>query len=476
MVSSTNFVKELEWPTYFAVKNILPPTVEEEKEVASKWGNEAKLLKEMNRRNKEHIVRFITAFKWGEDLHDTSYYLMFEWANGGSLENIWRKYPQAVSKVGVVKDAVKQMLGLAGALVATHQAKIRHGDLKPQNILCFLDNADSIFGTLKIGDWGLAKYHNVMTRSRQVVGQVTATKWGTALYEAPEADSMLGRRILSRQYDVWAMGCILLELIIWLLYGYEGIIRFRAEVQGTSREPVSFYRVIPGPNDTLPSAIIHEVVIKWMDHLELKEAACAEATALGRILTLVRKHLLVVKYRAISMATFNDNDEALTPLRKLSTSSQGPPPEASDVVRIMTPEEVMIPGDRSDGVTRIIGLGNQPGVPDVVLVSSDDDDKLLLPQEPSLIQSYRIESDALEMHLSHIYYNDEQGDDFWFPASPPGTPRRLPPKAAEKSYQDEKGYLTTPFLLQERLPPLQDANLVPGMQQLSVQAPVIVST
>ena len=53
-------------------------------------------------------------------------------------------------------------------------------------------------------------------------------------YEAPEAIGELnGPR--SRLYDVWSMGCITLEFIIWLLYGNDELNNFYGQLKGDAQ-------------------------------------------------------------------------------------------------------------------------------------------------------------------------------------------------------------------------------------------------
>jgi serine/threonine protein kinase len=219
---------------------------------------------------------------------------MFEWADGGSLEDLWDKNPEPALSTELIKEAVVQLRGLAEALYATHNQEndvgIRHGDLKPENILRFQSKPESIFGTLKIGDWGLAKYHNTATVLR---GENTTTKYGTPLYEPPEVE--VGKlKILGRQYDIWSMGCIILELIIWLLYGYNDVKRFRKEVRGESKNQVPCYRFVSDGDGDQYKAKVHEIVVRWMDHMA-EDPVCAADTAMGELLNLVRKRLLVVE-------------------------------------------------------------------------------------------------------------------------------------------------------------------------------------
>ncbi|CAH1796484.1 unnamed protein product [Owenia fusiformis] len=80
-----------------------------------------------------------------------------------------------------------------------HKNWILHRDLKPNNLLI---NEN---GVLKLGDFGLAKYYGSPNRiyTHQVV-----TRW----YRAPEL--LFGARIYGTGIDIWAVGCILAELLI----------------------------------------------------------------------------------------------------------------------------------------------------------------------------------------------------------------------------------------------------------------------
>lgn len=73
-------------------------------------------------------------------------------------------------------------------------------DLKPANLL--IDNN----GCVKIADFGLARMYILNEPNRQYSHQV-ATRW----YRAPEL--LYGSRNYTPAIDLWAVGCIMAELI-----------------------------------------------------------------------------------------------------------------------------------------------------------------------------------------------------------------------------------------------------------------------
>lgn len=253
----------------------------------------------MNTLNQDHIVRFITAFH-RDKKDEQEHYLMFEWADGGNLRDLWREIPQPNLTASLVKAAIKQLLGLAEALCAAHYpnetgALYRHGNLKPANILRFHDGSE--IGKLKIGDWGEAKEHNLVTELRT---NETTAEYGTRRYEAPEVEtgvrlSYLGQTLKrrSRLSDIWAMGCITLEFIVWLLYGLDELGRFNRSVDGELSDNSPLYQISNVNGKKV--ARVHSAAVRWMDHMARDPHCQVGATALGDLLELVREGLLVVK-------------------------------------------------------------------------------------------------------------------------------------------------------------------------------------
>ncbi|KAJ0116629.1 hypothetical protein J7T55_009779 [Diaporthe amygdali] len=286
-------------PGTVAVKEI-QPNEEDRKHIVDMWGQEARALQKMNLLHQPHIVKFHTSFRRG-DPGRQDHYLMFEWADGGNLRDLWRTFDRPALSRELVKATVRQILGLAKAIDKAHYPEtgpnFRHGDLKPENILWFTGKE---MGTLKIGDWGTAKQHFHVTEMRNTR---TKTAWGTRTYEPPEevCDQSTNLRIpgqygskRSRLYDMWAFGCITLEFLIWLMYGREELKRFNQGIIIDDANNTRFYLTKLDDNGN-PKARVHDVAAKWMEHMANDPICKSGSTALGSLLEIVQNRLLVVK-------------------------------------------------------------------------------------------------------------------------------------------------------------------------------------
>ena len=301
--------------------------------IKSKWASEAKALAKMNTLSQDHIVRFITAFRRRLNGYE-EHYLVFEWADGGNLRDLWESIPKPNLEPGLIQAAVIQLSGLAEALRAAHYLKeagtsYRHGDLKPANILWFHDG--TALGKLKIGDWGCAKAHNMSTEFRP---SNTTAEYGTRRYEAPEVVTgidphFLGQAVKrrSRLYDIWAMGCITLEFIVWLLYGIKELNKFNRSIQGRPGVHPAFYQILSRNNKDV--AEVHDKVIYWMTFMT-KDPACrdddGDRTAIGDLLDVVRTRLLVVKLPSTSTVR-NEHNSVPSTTPNGSKSSGDPLPQ-----------------------------------------------------------------------------------------------------------------------------------------------------
>jgi len=176
--------------------------------------------------------------------------MVFPWADG-NLQDFWEKtnlQPENCPRNSSLAlwHAI-QFLGMAEGLRLIHNPNTsdastqtdvlrefgRHGDLKPENILWFsdhkVDDAACQNGILKIADFGLADFHSKHSRSK--VPNKTVGRSPT--HRAPEADA--GEHV-SPMYDVWSLGCILLQFSTWYLQGWKGVDEFASKLLKESRK------------------------------------------------------------------------------------------------------------------------------------------------------------------------------------------------------------------------------------------------
>jgi serine/threonine protein kinase len=228
-----------------------------------------------------HIVPFVGGF-----IQDDASYLLFQWADGGNLCFYWSDKVNWSRDRNLISWTINQIGGLFAALdewhtkPSRHTSNGRHGDLKPENIL----RSSGIF---QITDLGLAKVHSLPTHARN---KHSSTPGGTFRYRPPEFARMsTNQRVYSRSYDMWGMGCITLEWIIWLVYGIEELTAFYKQAFPDDDSDAFCSRT----GEVRP---INPVVTSWMKHMTdtcLVDGEQCYSIALRSLLIFVRDKLLV---------------------------------------------------------------------------------------------------------------------------------------------------------------------------------------
>ncbi|KAL3668009.1 hypothetical protein V7S43_006881 [Phytophthora oleae] len=125
-------------------------------------------------------------------------YLVFEYVEKNLLEVLEDK-PNGVDRE-LVRSYIFQ---LCCAIYYCHTNNVVHRDIKPENLLVNTSNSEH---SLRLCDFGFARSLPSNGNSCELTEYV-ATRW----YRAPEL--LLGDTKYSRSVDIWAIGCIMGELI-----------------------------------------------------------------------------------------------------------------------------------------------------------------------------------------------------------------------------------------------------------------------
>lgn len=270
------------------------------------WEREATALQATSDRGLPHFIRINAIMRRGAER-----FLVFPWADGGNLMKFWESndtfHQRRFIAQNLFPEIMRQLLGLAEALLSIHEfpyqngrGVYRHGDLKPETILIF--EREIKCGTWTMADLGLAQFHYDATHARELM-KVSATStamWGTTSYQPPETAKQEwaarhNRSVppTSRLYDIWSMGCIILQLIVWLIYGMEEIRNLNARTSNFQRDKSTFYVAMETFGQESPGLqlSVHHEVKKLMDRMR---EHLKGSWALLQLLEVVQKNLLVI--------------------------------------------------------------------------------------------------------------------------------------------------------------------------------------
>ena len=182
-------------------------------------------------------------------------FLVMEFAAAGSLKEMLAGNNLATG------DAARLAEAVARGVAVAHAAGVIHRDLKPSNVLLTKS------GSIKIGDFGLAKWVQENSRDKTQSGQLS----GTVPYMAPE--QAVGKGKLTPATDVHALGCMLYEMLT-------GRVPFRGEndlatlEQIRTADPIAPSRLQPGlPRD------LEAICLKCLEKEPARRYATAEKLA-----------------------------------------------------------------------------------------------------------------------------------------------------------------------------------------------------
>ena len=260
-------------PVEVAVKFMTIDNNTTKSDVNKFYPREVETLKAMRELNDSHLIRAIAAYEKGN-----SRCFVFPWAEGGNLAKFWHDDQSGLDK-HLVTWALDQMTGIAGGIMKLHERNIRHGDIKPLNILYFPDKNKTRRGILKVADVGLAKVHTEYTKYRVV----TTVRMSSERYEPPEMPSYLSREApLPRRYDSWSLGCVFLEFATWLIYGQKGLESFHRDLSMSDSDKFYERKGKQYPRNKVVNKLINKMI-----------KAIPKSSALAQLVNLISKDLLV---------------------------------------------------------------------------------------------------------------------------------------------------------------------------------------
>uniref|UniRef100_A0A0N5ADR9 Cyclin-dependent kinase 7 n=1 Tax=Syphacia muris TaxID=451379 RepID=A0A0N5ADR9_9BILA len=179
--------KDLETDEFVAIKKIKLGSRHEAKDGVNRTAlREIKLLQELHHDNIIGLLNVIG--------HKTNIQLVFDFMET-DLEHLLKDTTIILMPEHIKNMVLQVLLGLE----YLHLQWILHRDLKPNNLLM---NAN---GRIKIADFGLARFFG--SPNRNYTHQVV-TRW----YRAPEL--LYGARAYGVGVDMWAIGCIIAELLL----------------------------------------------------------------------------------------------------------------------------------------------------------------------------------------------------------------------------------------------------------------------
>lgn len=161
----------------------------------------------LNRRFADHarspVVRMIDAMI--DDVDGGSLYLVFERMDKTLADGI-RHGRRAPAAAPAPAQALKIAFDLVRCVAELHAAGVVHRDLKPENVLASADCSE-----IAICDLGMARLveDGVATDAVEGWTDYVTTRW----YRAPEVICRC-RGVDSKHADMWAVGCIVAELLI----------------------------------------------------------------------------------------------------------------------------------------------------------------------------------------------------------------------------------------------------------------------
>ncbi|KAI1340870.1 protein kinase [Xylariaceae sp. FL0016] len=250
----------------------------------------------------QHVIHLLATFEVRSDA-DSTFYLLFDWAQG-TLADFWRVNGHLVRDRHHALDIAKQFHEIATALNYVHNERLetvksldssydsnlygRHGDIKPQNLLWFKcqHRHGPSSSELILSDFGLGRLNTRISRSKQAGGALDRSP----TYRAPEFD--LPSPLVSRVSDIFSLGCVFLEYVIWFLKGPRWLEEFpdaRTAPDIYDFHSDTFFTISYDNRTGTKVPVLKKVVLDWIQEL-MDDKNCS--WYIHQLLELIRDEML----------------------------------------------------------------------------------------------------------------------------------------------------------------------------------------
>ncbi|KAM6513261.1 hypothetical protein FALCPG4_015708 [Fusarium falciforme] len=190
-------------------------------------------------------------------IHRRKHNFIFAFAEGGSLADFLNGHnkgldgPQLLLAIADLASAIDALHNFTSEAFNLSLSGCHH-DLAPRNILIHGE-------TFLLADFGLSTFRNAgedsLTTFREVRGS----------YVAPECQTLHDGRVksekISRASDIWSFGCILSEVLTYVVLGPDGVAQFRSQRKVQVTPEIEWFRFHRGPGAPSPE------VLFWLSNL-----------------------------------------------------------------------------------------------------------------------------------------------------------------------------------------------------------------
>lgn len=215
----------------------------------SEYELELRNLSILRRLKHPNIIELLGAY-----IYRDKYNLIFPLARGGTLADLITNPRPSIFKHN--EKIIIALAGLCSAVCAIHKQFSDshtllgigcHHDLKPSNI--FADDDKFL-----LADFGLSRFKEATE------GSETYYRHTGGYYVAPECEEFdesghtNTKTAIGRSSDIWSLGCIMIEVLVYMKMGPEGVKRFGDE-RKLRVGPFTFHRFHHGPNKEEPVVV-----------------------------------------------------------------------------------------------------------------------------------------------------------------------------------------------------------------------------